>query len=190
MIVQWFRDTIDLLLNKSFPHCLSLISAFYQSCAKSKGGGKGGEGKGYSDDLCKSEPKIYTRIYDITIAATDMAGNKGEATCSIIVVPEDRYRDLMDCNDPTELRRVYANSIQRYNLTDSSSSLTWNPMRSSNFVPPSIDQVQENFGDGKGGYFIPKICKPKGKSGKRDGNVFHNSRRARKMRTASGQHDD
>lgn len=65
---------------------LHAINFYKKNCAK-KGTGKGkgqGESKGVdADDLCKSEPTIDTRICGITIAVTDMAGDRGEATCSV-----------------------------------------------------------------------------------------------------------
>jgi hypothetical protein len=188
---------------------VSLIPAFYQSCVKGKetGKGKGSQsrkmkGKGSEDlcndksgkkssdggGLCKSEPTIDTRIYDITIVATDKAGNKGVVTCSIIVIPEDHYGDAEDCISPDALRDVYANSKQRYKLSQSSS--TWDKTQSSgggSKVPPP-EQVEESCGNG---LFIPGICQEKtsnGKSGKRGKNQ-KSMFRERKMRNASGHHD-
>jgi hypothetical protein len=173
---------------------MSLISVLYQSCATGKATGKAGKsskGKGSSssssdDDSCKSksgkkgsdgaggtgscksEPSVDARIYDITISATDKAGNKGETTCSIIVIPEDHYETEAACTDPSALQAVKKDSKQRFKLSQSSS--TWANEKISEAVPPSPEQVEESFGDGCGEFFIPDICQEKtskGKSGKR-----------------------
>lgn len=47
------------------------------------------------DRICETERVVSTRFYDLSIAATDKAGNVGETMCTVIVVPQAHYSSGM-----------------------------------------------------------------------------------------------
>ena len=72
---------------------------------------------------------INTRFYDIVIAATDVAGNTGTATCSVIVIPSAKCSKSQKgspstkssktgCNRGVDVPLVneYENYIQRFKI--------------------------------------------------------------------------
>lgn len=98
--------------------------------------------------------EITTRFYDIEIVATDIEGNIGRGTCSVIVVPPGHptYKSFKSAtkgkgsppHKPTDLFDEFKASVQRVKV--GSYQHVWNPILDTNLEVPSLPRGRSTKG--------------------------------------------
>jgi hypothetical protein len=100
-----------------------------QSCAGNSSG----------STICRQDPATPLRFYEIQVVAADKAGNKGNATCWVIVKPDgagNSDRSFLSSND---LQNAVTNSTIRIPL--SKLDLTWNNAVAPSEMPSSAPSI-------------------------------------------------
>jgi hypothetical protein len=89
--------------------------------------------------ICRQDPATPLRFYEIQVVAVDKAGNKGNATCWVIVKPDgagNSERSFLSSND---LQNAVTNSTTRIPL--SKLDLTWNNAVAPSEMPSSAPSI-------------------------------------------------
>jgi hypothetical protein len=89
--------------------------------------------------ICRQDPATPLRLYEIQVVAVDKAGNKGDATCWVIVKPDGAGNSERSFLSSDDLQDAVTNSTTRIPL--SKLDLTWNNVLAPSEMPSSAPSI-------------------------------------------------